>query len=109
MTAGRSRYHHPHTADQSAGLDVQVVFTSGRALGNPSSRSTKTLAKGAGATVVRHAIVPAMSTDHLTHNRPVGHMRHAASKVPEVTVFFWIIKVLTTGMGETASDFLAHW
>jgi uncharacterized membrane-anchored protein len=58
----------------------------------------------------RHVIVPAMSTDHLTHNRPpAGHRRHAASKVPEVTVYFWIIKVLTTGMGETASDFLAHW
>lgn len=28
------------------------------------------------------------------------------SKVPEVGVLFWIIKVLTTGMGETASDFL---
>jgi uncharacterized membrane-anchored protein len=29
-------------------------------------------------------------------------------KVPQVTALFWIIKVLTTGMGETASDFLAH-
>jgi len=27
------------------------------------------------------------------------------SKVPEVTVLFWVIKVLTTGMGETTSDF----
>ena len=32
----------------------------------------------------------------------------ALSKVPEVTTLFWIIKVLTTGMGEAASDFLAH-
>lgn len=31
-----------------------------------------------------------------------------ASKVPEVTAWFWVIKVLTTGMGETASDYLAH-
>jgi uncharacterized membrane-anchored protein len=31
-----------------------------------------------------------------------------ANKVPEVTVYFWIIKVLTTGMGETASDFLGR-
>jgi uncharacterized membrane-anchored protein len=30
------------------------------------------------------------------------------SKVPEITVFFWALKILTTGMGETASDFLAH-
>src|SRR5258708_1733083 len=28
------------------------------------------------------------------------------SKVPEVTVFFWIIKVLCTTVGETVSDFL---
>ncbi len=30
------------------------------------------------------------------------------SKVPEVTAYFWMIKVMTTGMGEAASDFLAH-
>jgi uncharacterized membrane-anchored protein len=34
--------------------------------------------------------------------------RSAASKVPEVTVFFWIVKVLTTGMGEATSDFFVH-
>ena len=28
------------------------------------------------------------------------------SKVPEVTIYFWIIKVLCTTVGETASDFL---
>jgi uncharacterized membrane-anchored protein len=33
-------------------------------------------------------------------------IRHALTKIPEVTVFFWIIKLLTTGMGETTSDFL---
>ncbi|MFJ9895692.1 hypothetical protein ACIQPR_20500 [Streptomyces sp. NPDC091280] len=49
-----------------------------------------------------------MTTDHLAHHRPPGHVLRTASKVPEVTVYFWIIKVLTTGMGETASDFLAH-
>jgi uncharacterized membrane-anchored protein len=32
----------------------------------------------------------------------------ALSKVPEVTALFWVIKVLTTGIGETTSDFLAH-
>ena len=30
------------------------------------------------------------------------------SKVPQVTVFFWIIKVLCTTVGETASDFLSE-
>jgi uncharacterized membrane-anchored protein len=29
------------------------------------------------------------------------------SKVPEVTLYFWIIKVLATTIGETAADFLA--
>src|SRR6184192_4065344 len=30
------------------------------------------------------------------------------SKVPQVTVFFWIIKVLCTTVGETASDYLSE-
>lgn len=29
-------------------------------------------------------------------------------KVAEITVLFWAIKIVTTGMGETASDFLAR-
>ncbi|WP_329310221.1 COG4705 family protein [Streptomyces sp. NBC_01262] len=49
-----------------------------------------------------------MATDQLLHDGPSRGVRHAMSKVPEVTVYFWIIKVLTTGMGETASDWLAH-
>ncbi|MEV0398480.1 hypothetical protein [Actinoallomurus sp. NPDC050550] len=32
--------------------------------------------------------------------------RRLAVKVPEITALFWIIKILTTGMGETFSDFL---
>jgi uncharacterized membrane-anchored protein len=30
------------------------------------------------------------------------------SRVPEVTAAFWLTKVLTTGMGETTSDYLVH-
>ena len=30
------------------------------------------------------------------------------SKVPEITVYFWIIKVLTTAMGEATSDYLVY-
>jgi len=30
------------------------------------------------------------------------------SKVPEATIIFWIIKGLTTGMGETTSDYLVN-
>ena len=33
--------------------------------------------------------------------------RRAASKVPQITVLFWIIKVMTTAQGEAVSDFLA--
>jgi uncharacterized membrane-anchored protein len=32
--------------------------------------------------------------------------RNIINKVPEVTIFFWIIKVLCTTVGETAADFL---
>ena len=30
-----------------------------------------------------------------------------AAKVPEITALFWVVKVLTTGTGEAASDYLA--
>jgi uncharacterized membrane-anchored protein len=33
--------------------------------------------------------------------------RQMLNKVPEITLYFWIIKVLCTTVGETASDFLA--
>ncbi|WP_338135050.1 hypothetical protein [Deinococcus psychrotolerans] len=45
------------------------------------------------------------SPDSQTHS-PLGHS--PLSKVASITASFWIIKVLSTGMGETASDFLAH-
>lgn len=35
-----------------------------------------------------------------------SRLGHVLSKVPEVTLFFWIIKVLCTTVGETAADFL---
>jgi len=38
--------------------------------------------------------------------RPPSTLRTMLSKVPEVTVFFWIIKVLCTTVGETAADYL---
>ncbi|HWX10119.1 MAG TPA: hypothetical protein VNY33_09075, partial [Gaiellaceae bacterium] len=33
--------------------------------------------------------------------------RQMLNKVPEITLYFWIIKVLCTTVGETASDYLA--
>ncbi len=36
-----------------------------------------------------------------------GHsLRGALSKVPEVTVYFWVIKIFATTVGETAADYL---
>jgi uncharacterized membrane-anchored protein len=29
-------------------------------------------------------------------------------KVPEITIYFWIIKILTTALGESTSDYLVH-
>lgn len=38
---------------------------------------------------------------------PSSSVYHSAMrKVPEVTVYFWIVKLLTTAMGEVTSDFL---
>ena len=37
---------------------------------------------------------------------PVHDREGMLSKVPEVTIYFWIIKILCTTVGETASDFM---
>ena len=34
--------------------------------------------------------------------------RRALAKVPEITIVFWLLKLLTTGMGEAMSDFLGQ-
>jgi uncharacterized membrane-anchored protein len=41
--------------------------------------------------------------------QPLAVARRAASQVPErITVFFWIVKILTTAQGEATSDYLDH-
>jgi uncharacterized membrane-anchored protein len=49
-----------------------------------------------------------VSTDETKLDRPLAILGQSASKVPEVTVAFWITKGLTTGMGESSSDYLVH-
>ena len=39
--------------------------------------------------------------------RAVFLAQRLAKKVPELTIYFWVIKVSTTGMGEATSDFLS--
>lgn len=39
---------------------------------------------------------------------PGGHAWQTLTKVPKITIYFWIIKLLTTAMGESTSDYLVH-
>jgi uncharacterized membrane-anchored protein len=39
---------------------------------------------------------------------PRRRVAHALTKVPEIALIFWVLKILTTGMGEAMSDFLGH-
>ncbi len=45
-----------------------------------------------------------MTTSELTSTRPTA--RRMLNKVPEVTVYFWIIKVLCTTVGESFADYI---
>jgi uncharacterized membrane-anchored protein len=49
---------------------------------------------------------PSSPADRPDSLRPLE--RRLVSKVPEITALFWVIKVLTTGMGEATSDFLGN-
>src|SRR5258708_10590426 len=40
--------------------------------------------------------------------QPMHRALQAMSKVPEITVYFWIIKLLSTAMGESTSDYLVY-
>jgi uncharacterized membrane-anchored protein len=35
-------------------------------------------------------------------------MQHLARKVPQITVLFWLVKVITTALGESTSDYLVY-
>jgi uncharacterized membrane-anchored protein len=43
-----------------------------------------------------------------TFSHAPGAARQALTKVPEITAVFWVLKLLTTGMGEAMSDFLGN-
>ena len=44
----------------------------------------------------------------LPQSQPVQLAKQAMRKVPEVTIYFWIIKLLSTAMGESTSDYLVY-
>src|SRR3954470_21525459 len=49
-----------------------------------------------------------ISSERIPMRRPIPGSRQRtkwlAPKVPEITLIFWVIKLLTTGIGETVSD-----
>jgi uncharacterized membrane-anchored protein len=47
-----------------------------------------------------------MRSDASAEQGAAAGLRTMLSKVPEVTLFFWIIKILCTTVGETAADYL---
>src|SRR5580704_17391458 len=52
---------------------------------------------------------PAFATTvRRSSGRRVTQTARGLRRVPEVTVYFWIIKVLTTAVGESTSDYLVH-
>ena len=50
--------------------------------------------------------VELMSTTQNRHATPI--VRTALVKVPEITIYFWLIKVLSTTVGETFADWLCN-
>jgi uncharacterized membrane-anchored protein len=56
----------------------------------------------------RAAATPIEGRARRDGSQPSQHATWALRKVPEVTAYFWITKVLTTAMGESTSDYLVH-
>ena len=49
-----------------------------------------------------------LTAGRLRGGEPLTLARQAASKVPQITIYFWIIKILTTAQGEATSDYLVY-
>jgi uncharacterized membrane-anchored protein len=45
-------------------------------------------------------------TTSITAAAPASRARQMLNKVPEVTLYFWVIKIMCTTVGETAADYL---
>jgi uncharacterized membrane-anchored protein len=59
--------------------------------------------------VARHATGRTRSTRRApSAYRPSPGVTHAALRVPEITVYFWVIKAMSTALGESTSDYLVH-
>jgi uncharacterized membrane-anchored protein len=65
----------------------------------------KSSCKGRRKQSLRYGILTAMTTGDVA-GRLGAQARVAVTKVPEITAWFWIAKVASTGMGEATSDWL---
>ncbi len=63
-----------------------------------------------GATVDRHAGTGRSCENLVVSSRSLlaRITVRGALKVPEITVYFWVIKALSTAMGESTSDYMVH-
>jgi uncharacterized membrane-anchored protein len=57
---------------------------------------------------IRQHPLPTVSDASGATTQSLPLARRALKKVPEVTIFFWIIKLLTTALGESSADYLFH-
>ena len=52
----------------------------------------------------RPTVPPLAYSDATTNARPTERRGVGLRRVPELTAYFWVTKVLTTAMGESTSD-----
>ena len=57
---------------------------------------------------IPHRQLDTTASDQATTAQPRQRVRDLARKVPEITLLFWVVKLLSTGMGETTSDYLVY-
>ncbi len=64
------------------------------------------MSKKSCSTIFEKEMCEEMETNYQRALSPTSKIQQLSSKVPEVTIFFWVIKILATTVGETAADFL---
>ena len=63
---------------------------------------------GSARGVGRHAAGRPRGARPASNARPSPAVARGALRVPEITVYFWVIKGMSTALGESTSDYLVH-
>src|SRR5215469_17072776 len=63
---------------------------------------------GSARGVGRHAAGRPRGARPASSARPSAAVARGALRVPEITVYFWVIKGMSTALGESTSDYLVH-